>query len=84
MATLAGIAMSLVLAASATALARRLRRTGMSLSPLGRTRRVFILLVALANGSEAVSYLVPNAGPPGPFLALAVATAALAPWRLFG
>jgi hypothetical protein len=83
---LAGIAMNLLLAAGATALARRPRRTGMSLSPLGRTRQVFILLIALANASEAVSYLVPNALWPRADMATAIAAAGVGrlPWLAAG
>jgi len=83
---LAGIAMNLLLAAGATALARQPHRTGMSLSPLGRTRQVFTLLIALANGAEAVSYLVPNALWPRADMATAIAAAGAGrlPWLAAG
>jgi hypothetical protein len=77
---LAGIAVNLAVAflAGAAAAARSSR--------LGRTLRAFLLLLALANAAEAISYLVPNALWPRSDMAAAIAAAGVGrlPWLALG
>ena len=91
---LAGIAVNLALASLAALGARRSPRSAAAArlsgrpsgQPSGRTRRVLLLLVALANAAEALSYLVPNALWPRSDMAAAVAAAGVGrlPWLAAG